>query len=186
MIGTLTGGSAAGRVARGIAWVVLATAIAVGAMRVAGTGENGRAEPVVTAAALELFTDEIERLGAEGGQVVAEGMQPGIADIAGSALPDPVLQRMAEGWLASMQEVRREVSALTAPGELSLVLVRFDWALSAYVETGETLLAATKVSGAERDALLDDATALGREADRLYNDALDALAAATRLIESRS
>lgn len=155
-------------------WLVAAALLTAGSWQLAGrdVGDAG-----VSQASLEAFTAEIERLGAEGGQIVVDGMKPGVADIAERALPDAVLARMAAGWVASMREVQRELLAVDAPGDLAAVAVRFERALVMYVRTGETLVAAAYASGEHREDLIDEAVASGTEADRLYEDAMRALAA---------
>lgn len=127
-------------------------------------------------AAIVSFAAEIERLSVDGGQIVTEGIKPGIADIADRALPDEVLAGMARGWVASMDEVRRAIAALDAPGELAAVAVRYERALITYVRTAETLLEASTAAGDRRAALIDLAISLGTDADRLYDEASDALA----------
>lgn len=156
-------------------WLVAAGILAAGTFQLAGRREPDA--PVVSQASLDAFTAEIERLGAQGGQIVVEGMKPGVADIAERALPDAVLVRMASGWLASMREVQDELAAVEAPGALAAVAVRFERALVAYVRTAETLVEAAQAAGQHRDALIDEALATGTEADRLYEDAMAALAA---------
>lgn len=155
-------------------WLLAAGILVAGSWQLAG-----RREPVapVSQASLDAFTAEIERLGAQGGQIVVDGMKPGVSDIAERALPDAVLARMASGWVANMREVQRELAAVEAPGALAAVAVRFERALASYVRTAEALLAAAQASGEGRDALIDEAVATGTEADRLYDDAMRALAA---------
>ena len=155
-------------------WLVAVGVVVAGTLQLAGRREP---EPSVSQASLDAFTSEIERLGAQGGQIVVDGMKPGVSDIAERALPDAVLARMASGWAASMREVQRELAAVEAPGALAAVAVRFERALVTYVRTAETLVAAAQASGEQRDALIDEAVATGTEADRLYEDALRALAA---------
>lgn len=155
------------------AWLVAAGLLAAGTSQLARRDSAER----VSEAALATFTAEVERLGAEGGQIVVEGMKPGVGDIAQGALPDGVLARMAEGWVASMREVQREFLAVEAPRELAAVAARFEQAVVAYIRTGEALVAAASASGDRREALLDEAVLLGTNADRLYDDAMSALAA---------
>ena len=128
-----------------------------------------------SADAIATFAVQIERLSAEGGQIVADGIKPGITDIAEHALPDEVLVRMATGWVASMDEVRSEAAALHAPGELAAVAARYQRALLAYVRTAKALLDAATTSGDRRAQLVERAIFLGTQADRLFDDASDSL-----------
>jgi hypothetical protein len=123
-------------------------------------------------ASVSEYLTDLERLGAQGGQVVVEGMRPGIADIAQQRLPDEVLVRMADGWLASMREVEAEIRDLAVPATLADAAVRIERAMHVYVRLAETLRDAASARGDARDLLIDDAVLLGQEADRLYDEAL--------------
>jgi hypothetical protein len=118
------------------------------------------------------YLAELDRLGAEGGQVVVDGMRPGLADIAHGRLPDDVLARMADGWLASMRQVQADVRGLAVPTPLAHAAVRVERALHVYVRLAERLRDAAAAHGDERDLLIDEAVLLGQEADRLYDEAL--------------
>lgn len=125
---------------------------------------------------LAAYATALAPLAAEGGQIVAEGLRPGLADIAQAAYPDDVLVRMASGWVASMRDVRDAVAALPAAAGAATVAVQVERALAVYIRTAETLLDAARATGDERTVLIDRAAALGRTADRLYDAATVALA----------
>ena len=159
--------------------VVLGVGVAIG-LALLRTGDPrtsaGQRPPVGVGVATYLA--ELDRLGAEGGQVVVDGMRPGLADIAKRQLPDAVLANMADGWVASMRGVQADVRALEVPAPLAPAAVRFERAFSVYVRLAATLRAAVAADGDARAALIDEAAALGHEADRLYDEALAMLAGA--------
>jgi hypothetical protein len=157
---------------RVIAAVLVVTALAALAVSQSGGSDD---RDLLDGESVERYVAAMQALGAEGGQIVADGMKPGVADIASRTLPDEVLERMASGWLASMEEVRNEATALPAPGALAEAAVRFERAFIAYVRTAEALLSATRSEGSERDRLIDLAIASGSDADDLYDDALATL-----------
>jgi hypothetical protein len=129
---------------------------------------------------LAAYAAALEPLAEQGGQIVVDGMRPGVADIAQGAYPDGVLIRMASGWLASMREVRGAVTELSVGPEIAAVAARIERAFAAYVSTAETLLRAARAHGEERDLLVDVAAARGRAADRLYDEATAELAGLDR------
>lgn len=163
--------------------VVLAGAV-IGAVLVAvtftqlRTGERAERASLPTPDAdtgLAAYAAALAPLAVEGGQIVAEGLRPGLADIAQGAYPDDVLVRMASGWVASISDVRDEVAALHAAGDAATVAVQVERALAVYIRTAEALLDAARATGGERTVLIDRAAALGRIADRLYDAATAAL-----------
>ena len=166
---------------RGRPLPLLVTVVAFAAVVVASVvstriGSGGGATDALDRATVAAFAAQMERLGADGGQIVADGMKPGVADVAQRSLPDEVLARMARGWVDSMREVASEVSALDAPGPLAAVAARFDRAVLTYVRAAEALFDAATADGQQRADLIDRAIALGGDADRLYDEAREALA----------
>lgn len=125
--------------------------------------------------AVEQYDAALQPLLRNGGQVVAEGLKPGVGDVANDAFIDEVLVRMTSGWLASLQAVSADVAALPVPSGLADVAVRYERSLRTYVRAAEALAAAAKTDGAERAALVERAAQLGRTADQLFDDAKTAL-----------
>jgi hypothetical protein len=159
------------------ALVAIALGVVIGlALLRTGDPRSSAADRPASGPGVASYLAALDRLGADGGQVVVDGMRPGLADIAQQRLPDDVLARMADGWVASMRGVQHDVRALEVPAALAPAAVRFERALSVYVRLAETLRAAVAADGDARDALVDDAVALGHEADRLYDEALAMLA----------
>lgn len=167
-------------------------AVAIGAGLVdrpagrAGTAGD-RADVAQTAATLtadqrlelEAFRDQIKPLLATGAQVVGLGLRPGVGDISTGRYPPEVLAQMADGWVAELTGIRRDLAAVDAPPFLRTVHTGFLDAIDGYLAAAGALRsAATLDEGPERDALLARATTAGRAADRRY-DAADA--ALTRL-----
>ena len=133
-------------------------------------GEAATARRAVTA-----YDEALQPLLADGGQVVAEGLKPGVSDVAEGAFDDEVLARMASGWVAALRDVAADVAALPAPVTLDHVAVRYERALLAYVSAAEALAAAVEVTGDERAELVEAAAELGRTADRLFDEAETAM-----------
>ena len=157
---------------------VVAGLAALAVLRPAGPREVAADDVRTSDAEVASFLAELDRLGAEGGQVVVDGMRPGIADIAQRRLPDDVLVRMADGWVASMRRVQADLIGLTVPPPLADATVRVERALHVYVRLAERLRDAAAAQGDERDLLVDEAVLLGEEADRLYDEALALLSEA--------
>lgn len=113
----------------------------------------------------------VDRAVEEGGFVVTQGMQPGVADIAGGALPDATLVTMAKGWRDSMERVRARLGAVEPPAFLREAARAYDAALAAYVEVAEALLRGAEARGAEWAALIEKVPPLGDRADQLWERA---------------
>lgn len=171
---------------------VSSTGIAIGALVAAGmvlgagrwgatvTDDAPDAPPPELAAdrrAVTAYDEALQPLLGDGGQVVAQGLKPGVADVAEGALDDEVLARMANGWVASLRDVTADVAALPAPPPLEEVSVRYERALRTYVRAAEALAAATRATGDERAGLVEAAAAFGRTADRLFDEAEAAMSA---------
>lgn len=159
--------------AAGFAIGALLPAIVLGALAVVG---SLRPPPPPTTLASErrafaAYERAVERATQKGGFVVTQGMQPGVADIVGGALPDATLVEMARGWRGSMERVRAELAAVEPPAFLREAARRYDAALAAYVEVAEALLSAAQARGAERAALIERVPPLGEGADGLWERA---------------
>lgn len=178
-LGTLGSGLAAGSL---VTAVVVLVVVVTG--RWGGSSTVSEVAPPEATATLAAerravtdYDEALRPLLRDGGQVVADGLRPGVADIAGGAFVDEVLVRMATGWVAAMNDVAADVRAIPVPPALADVAVRYERALRTYVRVAESLLAAARTGGYERDALVEQASELGRLADELFDDAEDSLAA---------
>jgi hypothetical protein len=159
----LVAGMVVGVVAAGAAVVA---AVAPGPARIDPTA------PARSHSALVAYVQAVSRLNDDGAGVVMHGMRPGVADVAQSRYADDVLERMAAGWTAEFRELRSELRALTVPAAAAGAAARLDVAYSLYLDTAESLLAATGATGAERQQLIEDAVSFGRQADLAFDEAL--------------
>lgn len=173
MIGVVAARPRRRRFSAGFALGVLLPATVLGALAVVA---SLRSPPPATTLeserrAFAAYERAIERAVQEGGFVVTQGMQPGVADIVGGALPDATLVEMARGWRGSMERVRAELAAVEPPAFLREAARRYDAALAAYVEVAEALLSAAEGRDAEGAVLVERVPALGRRADELWERA---------------
>ncbi len=124
------------------------------------------------AAALAAFREDLHPLVKEGGQVVALGLKPGLADVSNERYAPTVLASMASGWATEIESLRAEVEALDAPEFLADAHWLYVGALDGYVNTARAVEAAANVGDVQlRDELIDLAAALGTAADELYDRA---------------
>lgn len=121
--------------------------------------------------AFRAYEEAVEQAVQDGGFVVTQGLQPGVADIAEGAYDDEALVTMASGWLTSIERVRGELAAVEPPEFLAEADRLFDEALAGYVEVARTLLAAAEASGDDRAALIEEVPVLGERADEQWNAA---------------
>jgi hypothetical protein len=119
------------------------------------------------------FAAAIDELSREGGQVVVEGLQQGLRDIASRSLTDATLATMADGWVARLRQLEGEVAAVPAPSAaLRQLRDRYGAAIAGYRLVAETLRAAVSAGdGAARDGLVARAAEQGRAADRAFDAA---------------
>jgi hypothetical protein len=170
---------------RRLAGSMLAGALTVAAA--AGTAhllrpDAGGAVRADVARAVAAYEAALEPLVEDAGFVVAEGLRPGVADVADGRYPDEVLVRMATGWVDELVAARAALAALPRHPALADVAASLDGALAGYVEVATVLRRAAGASGAHRQALLDRVADLGPAADERYDAAraaIDALRAAT-------
>lgn len=153
----------------GVALGVLLPALALVALSAVGSCRS--TSPEAERRAFIHYEEAVERAVREGGFVVTQGMQPGLADIAEGALPDATLVTMARGWKGVIERVRAEFGSVEPPAFLEETARLYDGALAAYVAVAETLLAAADARGAQRLALIERVPVLGRRADDLWGRA---------------
>jgi hypothetical protein len=160
-------------------WALLGGLVAVAAV---GLGrplllDRGAAPAVDTtaraaAAALAAFREATDPLVKEGGQVVAMGLKPGVADVANQAFGQDVLLSMASGWAAELDGLRAEMAEVPAPGFLAEAHFFYVECLEGYATAARALHAAAGAADPiRRDELIDLAADLGTAADRLYDRA---------------
>jgi len=163
-------------------WALLGGLVAVAAV---GLGrplllDRGAAPALDTtardAAALAAFREVTDPLVKEGGQVVAMGLKPGVADVANQAFGQDVLLSMASGWATELDGLRAEMAEVPAPGFLAEAHFLYVECLEGYATAARTLhAAASAVDATRRDELIDLAADLGTAADRLYDRAQAAI-----------
>lgn len=163
-------GLAVGAILPAVALGVLSLLSALDSSSEPATSPTAAASEAERRAFLE-YEEAVERAVQDGGFVVTQGMQPGVADIADGAYDDETLIGMARGWTGSMERVRDELAAVEPPAFLVEVASRYDAALAAYVGVGEALVAAAEATGEERAALIEEVPPLGDRADELWERA---------------
>lgn len=140
------------------------------------------AEDELTAAEVIAYEDKIGEPTAEGGKVVQLGLKVGLSDLGGERKTAPaVIADQARAWTRDLERVRAQLSAIDPPRRLRLVHADLLRSLTEYAGTAELIeRAARAAEGTDRDALLDEAAARGRAADRTYDRAGTALQEARR------
>lgn len=107
-----------------------------------------------------------------GGQVVALGLKPGIADIVNHSYPPEVLTSMASAWVAQLKALRTDLKKVERPKFLAEAHWLYEQSLEGYVNTAIALRAAIAAGDETRQAdLVDLAASLGSAADRLFDHA---------------
>lgn len=122
-------------------------------------------------AQLAAFKDALQPLTERGAHVVAVGLQPGMTDIKDDRYPPDVLTTMANGWIAELESVRRDLDGTEHPSFLDDAHALYLQSLDGYVNTATALRAAAVAEESREQELLDLAASLGRAADTLYDQA---------------
>lgn len=165
-------------------WALLGALAAVAAVGLGrpllfdGDGDSPRgADPAADQAeALAAFREDLDPLVKEGGQVVAMGLKPGVADVTNQRFAPDVLVAMASGWATELEGLRDEVDAIEAPRFLADAHWLYVQSLDGYVHTATAVKAAASAGDeVRRDELIDLAATLGSAADNLYDRAEAAL-----------
>lgn len=158
----------AGRVARAPLWLLVTTAavlvMAGSVVVVVPSGVSDRA-------AVTAYLAAAKPLAQGGGQVVEQGMKPGLADIAAAKKPVPLLVESAQGWTRQLRQVRQEWGALRPPPSLAAAHRGFVAALDAYVGVAIVLEEAARTGAADRTPFVALAESQGRRADTLWDGA---------------
>ena len=110
------------------------------------------------------------------GQVVALGPRQGVSEVANRTKPADQLHRMAAGWHGRLVALTAQLAATPTPNFLARAHALLNRAMTGYVDATKSLLAATTARGLRRTSLLAAATAAGKTSDRIYDDAVAAIA----------
>ncbi len=121
--------------------------------------------------ALRRYEEELDPILDSCAFLVAQGMRPGVTDIAQGAFDDATLVTMASGWVDSTEELRERFEAVDPPAFLSEHAERLDEALGAYVQVARALRDAAEATGEQRQKLVAEVAPLGERADDLYDEA---------------
>ncbi len=144
---------------------------------VAGTSAAARTVEPATEAHLtyeDAFLDIAFRIGGviEVGIGDAQSMKRAVGAIERGELEGPRLHAEAETWMDAIDAIAAELSALHVPRNLHGAQARFLAALEHYAELARTLGRIAGVSDPSTiDALLDEAVALGQQADARFDHA---------------
>lgn len=156
-----------------VALAVVGSVVAVLLLRYPSGGAQTSEGSAADRQQLAAFRAALEPLVERGAHVVAVGIKPGITDIRDERYPVEVLTTMANGWIAELESVRRDVDATKHPEFLDDAHGLYLRSLEAYVNTATALRAAAVADEAHEQELLDLAASLGRSADTLFDQADD-------------
>ena len=159
--------------------VLLAVAVMVPVTLVFGQTSS----PRLTRAAMLAYEKSVDPLVSRGGQVVEQGMKPALGDLSHDHITPPsYIAHEADGWAASLSDVRRELAAVTTPRQLSSARTSLLAALNLYVSAARTFHDAALAKGAEQSALITHGIDQAQHADTIFDQAARVIQAQRRLL----
>lgn len=162
--------------------VVCMAALVVAALLASNHPSSSSRRTTLTAAqraqraALTSWEMQIHPAVLSAGQVVALGPRQGVSEVANHTQPAMELESEAIGWHARLVVLRQQIAAVSTPAFLQPAHDLLDRAMTDYVGAARALFMATTARGGRRTSLLAAATAHGRAADHLYDEAVAAVA----------
>lgn len=171
----------------GLAAVVLVVAaglVTILVLTASGGGGPGTATgsptPAPGSQVLTAYTAALRGPTSEGGQVVEQLLKPSIDEFdQGQVDPATFIDR-AEGWILSLQKVKKEIDAIPVPPVIASAGPLFDQAMDAYIHCAQVLENAASVPAAQRAAALDAGRQAGRDADAVFDQAAQVVQRALR------
>lgn len=159
--------------ALGGAFLLLSGAAALAVLLPGGSSSDGNRSTQAVVA----YQARVLPIVKDWGSVEVLGMRPAVSDLrAGTALARPeVVAAQARAWRASFNTDRARLAALTPPTELRSMASLMDDSLRLYLEAVDRFLDATKATGAQRRALIDQAISTVREGASVYDRASEVL-----------
>jgi len=141
------------------------------------------AAPRVTRAQITAYEQGIDPLLSQAGQVVEEGMKPAVTDLDHDHVTPPAfIAHEADGWLSTLQSVRRSISALSTPRGLVAARTPIVASLDLYIQAATTFKAAALAPAAQRDALVTRGVAQATRADRVFDQGAIVIQRARRAV----
>jgi hypothetical protein len=126
--------------------------------------------PRATRAQITAWERGIDPLVSQAGQVVQEGMKPGINDLDRDHVTPPAfIAHEADGWLETLESVRRSISALSTPRALVAARTPIVASLDLYIEAAKTFKAAALAPAADRSALIRSGVEQATRADHVFD-----------------
>ena len=148
--------------------IAAAVTIAMVVVLVAGSSHS---HPI-TRAQIVAFERAVDPLVSRGGQVVQEGMKPALGDLTHDHVTPPsYIAHEADGWAASLTDVRRQIAAVRTPRQLTAARTSLLAALDLYVSAARTFRQAALATGAQRESLVKDGIAQAQHADTVFDQA---------------
>jgi hypothetical protein len=160
--------------------VAVGTAVAV-AMSIVLALPGSSHSHAVTRAQILAFERAVDPLVTRGGQVVQEGMKPAVVDLDKDHVTPPAfIAHEADGWTATLSDVRRSIAAVKVASGLSAPRQTLVSALDMYVSAASTFKAAALAPAAQRKALITSGINKAQQADHIFDQAAAAIQAARR------
>lgn len=137
----------------------------------------------LTRAQMLAYERVVDPLVSRGGQVVEDGMKPALGDLTHDHVTPPsYIAHEAEGWAASLNDVRGQVAAVKTPHPLTTARASLLSALDLYISAARTFRAAALASGAQRNALVTEGLNQAQHADTVFDQAAKVIQAQRRLL----
>lgn len=150
----------------------LAATLPIGALWAGSRGS--RQSPADEARAVRDYADAITPIVFDGGRVVATGIRPRLAELSLGDVTPEQFEAEADGWRASLGQVRTRLGAVPVPARLREAARLYDLALRQYVEAIDAFVDASAQPPEQVAAAITAAVPVAERADRTY-DRADAL-----------
>lgn len=129
------------------------------------------------ASTLVTWENAIHPLVLAASQVVALGPREGVSEVANRTQSMAQLRTEAIGWHVRLTALASQIANVSAPPFMKASHDLLDQAMTGYVNAAHSLLLAVPAHGVRRTSLLAAATADGKAADHLYDEAVSVIAA---------
>jgi hypothetical protein len=160
----------------------LALAVVI-ALLVAWLWPGDHATPRATRAQILAFERVVDPLASQAGQVVQEGMKPAVTDLDHDHITSPgFIALEANGWLATLQDVRRNISKVSTPRTLVAARSPILASLGLYIQAAATFKAAALAPAAGRDAVIQRGIQQATQADHVFDQGAIVIQRARRAV----
>jgi hypothetical protein len=165
---------------RGALSLALAVAIVLPVMLL---WPGSHAAPHATRAQIIAFERGLDPLASQAGQIVQEGMKPAVNDLNHDHVTPPAfIAQEADGWLATLQDVRRSMAKLSTPRALVAARTPILASLDLYIQAATTFRAAARAPSAGRDALIQRGIQQATRADHVFDQGAVVIQRARRAV----